>query len=95
MDYFSSQLPDDAARENWLRRTLRRQFEIVRHLSSLYRRPYVVSLYPPPFAELFEELLHEACSTRSTNYVDTMISGVAQHGREVAVVRSASRLVRT
>jgi len=94
MDYFSSRLPDEAAREIWLRRTLRRQFEIVRHLSSLYRRSYVVSLFPPAFAELFAELLHEACSTRSTNYVDTMISGAAQHGREVAVVRSASHLVR-
>ena len=94
MEYFSSRLSDRATRQAWLRKLLRLQFEIVRKLASVYRRRHVVSLFPPAYGELFEELLHESCNPRGPGYVDTMIDGHVQEGREVNVVRAASRLVR-
>jgi fructose-1,6-bisphosphatase-3 len=94
MEYLSDQMSDTAARQAWVRRKLRLQFEIVRQLDGVYRRAHVVSLFPPAYMELFAELLHEPIKTRGPEYVDAMIDGLVEHGRDLAAVRAASRLVR-
>ena len=94
MEYLTAQLNDAAAHREWVRRTLRLQFEIARQIAGAYRRQHAVSLFPLAYVELFEELLHEPCSARGPAYVDAMIDGLVVEGREIALVRAASRLVR-
>ncbi len=94
MEYLAARLSDAATRQTWVRRTLRLQFEIVRQLDGVYRRAHVVSLFPPAYAELFAELLHEPIKTRGQHYVDAMIDGLVAYGADLTAVRAASRLVR-
>src|SRR5712691_4431439 len=91
MEYLSERLSDAVTRQAWVRRTLRLQFDIVRQLAGFYRRAYVVSLFPPVHGELFEELLHEPCNGRGQEYVDAMVNGLVEHGRDLTAVRAASR----
>jgi len=94
MEFLSGRLNDSAIRQVWVRRTLRLQFEIVRQLDGVYRRAHVVSLFPPAYAELFAELLHEPFKTRGPGYVDAMIDGLVAYSADLNGVRAASRLVR-
>jgi fructose-1,6-bisphosphatase III len=94
MEYRRAELADTEWRGAWVRRTLRRQFELVRALACNYRRPQVTALLPPDFAELFEELHDEPFTGRGEGYIDTMLDALAAHGRDLAAVRAASRLVR-
>jgi fructose-1,6-bisphosphatase-3 len=94
MEYLSGCLSDALTHQTWVRRTLRLQFDIVRQIAGAYRRQHVVSLFPPAYVELFKELLHEPCNPRGPDYVNTMIDGLVEQGREITVVRAASRLVR-
>ncbi|MEP6912596.1 MAG: fructose-bisphosphatase class III [bacterium] len=94
MEYLSERLNDAATRQAWVRATLRLQFEIVRRLDGVYRRAHVTSLFPPAFAELFAELLHEPFKTRGPGYVDAMIDALVAYGSDLNAVRAASRLVR-
>lgn len=94
MEHLTAQLEGIEARRAWVRETLRLQFEIVRKIASVYRRQHVVSLFPRNYLELFEELLHEPSNARGQAYVDAMVDGHVYEGREVALVRAASRLVR-
>ncbi len=94
MEHLSNLLSDAAVRQAWVRRTLRLQFEVVRQLDGVYRRAHVVSLFPPAYAELFAELLHEPIKTRGPEYVDAMIDGLTAYSADFNAVRAASRLVR-
>src|SRR5437867_2219814 len=94
MEYVTARLRDSSTRQAWVRRTLRLQFEIVRQLAGSYRRRHVVSLFPRACEELFEELLHEPCNSRGPEYVDAMIDGLVEQGRDTTVIRAGSRLVR-
>ncbi|MGD9690642.1 MAG: fructose-bisphosphatase class III [Phycisphaerales bacterium] len=91
-------------RAAWVLRTLRLQFEIVRELSRSYRWDDVQRLIPADFRELFEELINEtgiqhepgadAARAQRLRYIETMIAAMARHGRDLAAVRAASRLIR-
>lgn len=94
MEALRPQLADRAARVAWAKRLLRLQFAVVRALASHYRSGRVTELFPDDYGELFEELYDEPCSGRGQRYVDAMIDALADHGRELAAVRAASRLVR-
>ncbi|MGQ0627947.1 MAG: fructose-bisphosphatase class III [Phycisphaerales bacterium] len=92
-----SPLADPSRRAEWVIRTLRLQFAIVRQLAAGYRRTHVGSLLPAEFKELFEELWEEAAGTAlasRTDFVRTMLAGMAEHDRDLGAVRAASRLVR-
>jgi fructose-1,6-bisphosphatase-3 len=94
MEYLSGRLNNATIRQEWVRGTLRLQFEIVRKLDGVYRRAHVVSLFPLAYAELFAELLHEPFKTRGPGYVDRMIDALLAYGADLNAVRAASRLVR-
>jgi fructose-1,6-bisphosphatase-3 len=94
MDHLHDRLSDSGVRQPWVRRTLRLQFEIVRQLDGVYRRDHVVSLFPPAYAELFAELLHEPIKSRGPDYIDAMIDALTAYGADLNAVRAASRLVR-
>lgn len=94
IEYATARLQSPQSLPEWVRRTLRLQFEIVRRLASGYRGRHVLSLFPRAYAELFEELLHEPCTRANAEYIDAMIDGLVQQGGETTLVRFASRLVR-
>jgi len=94
MEYIGSEFTNRARRLEWVARTLRLQFELVRELARNYRREHVIKLFPPARRELFEELLVEPCTARPAAYIDEMIDALAEHNSELLLVRAASRLVR-
>ena len=83
MELLTQRFADTSARQSWVAKTLRYQFEIVRELAALYRRAFVLSLFAPTYEELFEELLSESGQNSSRKYVDTLIYGLAEHGRDL------------
>jgi fructose-1,6-bisphosphatase-3 len=87
-------LSETTARRAWVKRTLRRQFEIVRALAGAYRRADVVKIFPPAQRELFDELLNESCLHRGASYVDRMVDTLGERGRDLKLVRAASHVVR-
>jgi fructose-1,6-bisphosphatase-3 len=94
VEYLRPSLEDDARRREFVGRTLRRQFRIVRALSSTRRLQELRELFPPERRELFEELLFEPLTDRGEGFVDSMIETLARHDRDFSAVRAASRLVR-
>ena len=81
MEYLSDRLSDAASRREWVQRTLRLQFDIVRQLAALYRRQHVVSLFPPAYVELFLELLPGTSNPRGQAYVDAIVDGLIRPWR--------------
>ena len=59
IEYWRPALTDAALRREWVRRTLRRQFRIVRALAGSRRLQDLRGLFPQERRELFEELLFE------------------------------------
>jgi fructose-1,6-bisphosphatase-3 len=94
IEYWRPTLSDPARRREFVRRTLRRQFRIVRALAGSRRLSDLRELFPPARRELFEELLFEPLTGRGAAYVDEMIETLSQHDRDFSAVRAASRLVR-
>jgi fructose-1,6-bisphosphatase-3 len=94
IEYFRPSLSDIAQRREWVRRTLRRQFRVVRALAGSRRLSELRELFPPDRRELFEELLFEPLTGRGDGFVDEMIETLSSHERDFSAVRAASRLVR-
>ncbi|HST53673.1 MAG TPA: fructose-bisphosphatase class III [Pyrinomonadaceae bacterium] len=94
IEYFRPALVEPAERREWVRRTLRRQFRIVRALAGSRRLCELRELFPPARRELFEELLFEPLAGRGEAFVDEMIETLSSHDRDLSAVRAASRLVR-
>ena len=94
MDYLKPQLADAGWRRDWVRQTLRFQFELVRELAKRYRREWVTGFFPPERRELFEELMAEPIARPDTAYVNAMLDALAAHDDDLPTVRMASRLVR-
>ena len=94
IEYWRPSLSDPARRSEWVRRTLRRQFGLVRALASNRRLSDLRELFPVARRELFEELLAEPSTGRAASFVDEMIETLSLHDRDFSAVRAASRLVR-
>src|ERR1700690_156468 len=80
MEFLKPMLLDASVRRDWVRRTLRFQFELVRLLARGYRRPWVTNFFPPQRGELFAELLDEPVARPDAAYVNAMIDALAEHG---------------
>lgn len=94
IEYLRPSLVEGGARDEWVRRTLRHQFRVVRALAANRRLQEIRALLPPERRQLFEELLFEPCTGRGTAFADEMIGSLARHDRDFSAVRAASRLVR-
>ncbi len=94
MEHLADELSDTSRRQQWMRSTLRYQFEIVRTLARTYRRNHVLSLIPKERRELFIELMAEPSAGRAETYINTMIDVLVQHQRDLPAIREGSRLVR-
>jgi len=93
-EHLRPQLADEAHRRQWIGRTLRLQFEIIRELASNRRRSEVEKLFPPEAREIFSELLSESVAYRSPQYVEAIIDALDRYGSGMQTIRTASRLVR-
>ncbi|HEY2385195.1 MAG TPA: fructose-bisphosphatase class III [Terriglobia bacterium] len=93
MQHLGPELSDPRSRRDWVLKTLRRQFAIVRELARRYRRNRVLALMPEAHREFFETLLNESIAGGQA-YIDAMMETLAAHGRDLSAVRAASRLVR-
>ncbi len=80
MEHLRPGMADASFRREWVRRTLRLQFEVVRALARNYRREHVRSLFPAEALEICEELLAEPTSHRGQEYVNLMTDALAEHG---------------
>lgn len=94
MEFKAAELNEPRRRKAWVRKTLRRQFAIVKVLARSYRRGHVASLLPDEWEELFAELWNEAGDDRDPSYINIMLDALGQHGRDLPAVRAASHLVR-
>ncbi|MDQ3649049.1 MAG: fructose-1,6-bisphosphatase [Acidobacteriota bacterium] len=94
LEEIGQKLTGTMERRAWIKRTLRRQFEIVRALAGTYRRADVVKGFPPAHRELFDELLNESCLNRGASYVNRMIDTLGERGRDLQLVRAAAHVVR-
>jgi len=92
--YIAGELHDPQTRREWIRKTLRRQFRVVRELAHTRTGREVEDLSPAPFRRLFSGLYKEPFAGRNESYVDTMIEVFARQERDLDAVRAASRLVR-
>ncbi len=96
-----ARLADPCARSRWVLGTLRLQLALVRRLEGTRRRKDLDDLLPPQHRELFTELFDDAqagatetAPSGRTAYIDEMLRTLAEHDRDLAAVRAASRLVR-
>lgn len=87
-------LVDEGTRGEWVRKTLQRQFELVRLLSRTWRRSDFNALLPSAFAELFKELYAQPLGVRPAAFLDLMLGAFELQDQDWAAVRAASRLVR-
>jgi len=94
MEHLRPALESAEVRRDWVRRTLRLQFQIIRQLARQYRRSWVMSIFPAQRRELFEDLLDEPVVRADESYVNTMLDALAEHDADLETVRMASRLVR-
>jgi fructose-1,6-bisphosphatase-3 len=94
IEHWRPALSSPGQRQEWVRRTLRRQFRIVRSLAVARRLSDLRELFPAARRELFEELLFEPSTGRGEAFADAMIETLSLHERDFSAVRAASRLVR-
>lgn len=87
-------LADAQARRQWVGRTLRLQFEVVRELARTRTSRQLEELVPAPFRRLFNALYREPYSGRGEAYADAMLDVFTRHEMDLEAVRAASRLVR-
>jgi len=92
--YIEEELSDPAVRRAWVKKTLRRQFTVVRELAHTRTGREVEDLAPEAFRRLFGALYKEPFSGRLPSYVDTMLEVFAREERDLDAVRAASRLIR-
>ncbi len=76
------------------RRVLTDLFEIVRTLARRRSLAQATKVFPPEYAALLNELLHEPISGRGPEYVDGIIDALVRHDRVLHVVRITVRVLR-
>lgn len=81
-------------REAFVQTTLRRQFELLREIVRRHTLELFEDMVPDAYHKIFFELLWEARSQARSSLVDAMIRSLCEHGRDLAAVRRASRLIR-
>lgn len=76
------------------RRTLRHQFELVRVLASRYSLKRAMQVFPPEFADLFSEMLHEPTADRGREFVEAIVDELLLRGRALHLIHITGRLIR-
>ncbi len=94
LEHLEPRLRDHDAQRLFCRRVLRDLFAIVRTLARRYTQKHAARVFPPEFAELFNELLHEPAQERDAVYYEALSDSLVRHGRALQVVRMTVRVLR-
>lgn len=76
------------------RRVLRNQFELVRVLAARYSFKRARQVFPPEYANLFAELLHEPTDERGREFIEAIVDQLLHRGRALHLVHITGRLIR-
>ena len=87
-------LGDSAQKQAFCRRVLRQLFEMLRFLAGRFTLPRILRILPPDYRELFLDLLYEHAENKKTGYVEAIFNALLEHGRALAFIRLAVRVVR-
>ncbi|MDP0491603.1 MAG: fructose-bisphosphatase class III [Verrucomicrobiota bacterium JB023] len=77
-----------------VKKLLRLQFRLVRHLAKTVTKEELLSLMKEDFRVLFIALLDEVSFQRNPEYVDSMIDALSDYDHDIVALHEASRLVR-
>lgn len=88
------QFRSEDEKQSFIRVTVRRELEILRHLTSRYSLTDAIRVFPEPYKHLFWELIAQPEMRRNEHYVDTVLDEFAQRGKEVEFLRLTARLIR-
>ena len=75
-------------------RTLKHQFELVRVLASRYSLKRTMQVFPPEYADLFSEMLHEPTNERGPEFFEAIVDELLRRGRALHLVHITGRLIR-
>jgi fructose-1,6-bisphosphatase-3 len=87
-------LTDPAALRTYANRTLRHQFELVRHLAARYSLKRAMEVFPREYKELISEMLHEPTTDRRKEFVEAIVEELMRRGKVLHLVHLIGRLVR-
>ncbi|MBK5254845.1 MAG: fructose-bisphosphatase class III [Vicinamibacteria bacterium] len=82
------------ARRAFVLRVLGDLLAVIRTLSSRTSIQRVAEVFPPEYAEILREMLHESFSARGPAYVAAIVDPLLEQGREANFVRLVVRVVR-
>jgi len=75
-------------------RTLRLQFELVRHLVTRYSLRRAMHVFPLAYRDLLTEMLNAPTTERGNAFVDAIIDELMRHGRALHLIHIVGRLIR-
>ena len=87
-------LTDPQEQRAYALRTLKHQFELVRVLASRYSLKRTMQVFPPEFADLFSEMLHEPTNERGPEFFEAIVDELLRRGRALHLVHITGRLIR-
>jgi fructose-1,6-bisphosphatase-3 len=90
----AERLPDAAARRHFLRRQVRLEIELLRHISRPYSLEAVERVFPAHYKTLLRELLFGVHFERSDDYLDAMLDPFVAHEQELPFLRVLARSIR-
>ena len=88
------QLQNSEWRLRKVKKLLRHQFLLVRHLAKSIAKDTLMNLIKDDFRDLFIALLDETSFDRDPSYVNSMIEALACYDQDIIAIHEASRLVR-
>ena len=89
-----SEATDQEQVREFSRRMLRHLFELIRVLAARYSFKRTLRIFPPEYAELYAELVHEPTADRGRQFVDAIVDQLLRRGRALHLVHVTCRLVR-
>lgn len=92
--YLIAGLDTPQARSQFLRSTIRLEFELLRKLANHYSLETLEQVFPDPYKVLFKELLFETGIQRSEAYFDAMFAELVAHGKDLEILRLVARVIR-
>ena len=90
----AAEAADEGQIRDFSRRMLRQLFELVRVLAARYSVKRALRVFPPEYAELYAELVHEPTEARGREFLDAIVDQLLRRGRALHLVHVTCRLVR-
>ena len=85
-------LTDPQELRTYASRTLKHQFELVRVLASRYSLKRAMQVFPPEYADLFSEMLHEPTNVRGPEFFQAIVDELLRRGRALHLIHITGRL---